>query len=110
MEGPVISPGANGTVPTGNAFPTIDASVVVEHLAAVLEITLGASRRDLEGLGSLLSKPKHSETIQRCTRFASESQVAIYVQKDAVATSDMNGPVDGLGTWIYQIGRASCRE
>lgn len=79
---------ASPTSPLGNGIssnlPTIDPVLVVEHLAAVLEITLGATRRELQNIGSLLSKPRYSETVQKCTRFATESQVALYVQKDVI--------------------------
>ncbi|KAI9745692.1 MAG: Dynein heavy chain, cytoplasmic [Claussenomyces sp. TS43310] len=75
------SPTANGIASNGFTT-TIDPILIVEHLAAVLEITLGATRRELESIGSLLSKPRYSDTVQRCTRFATESQVALYVQKD----------------------------
>jgi dynein heavy chain 1 len=65
--------------------------MVVEYLTAVLQITLGASGKDLEAAGSLLSKARYSDTVQRCTRFAAESQsAALYVLKDVVA-----GEADG---------------
>lgn len=85
MESLVFSPASpspNGV--SSSPFPSIDPTLVVEHLAAVLEITLGATRRELESLGSLLSKAKYPDTVQRCTRFATESQVALYIQKDVV--------------------------
>src|SRR5436305_589095 len=93
MEGPLpaASPGANGTstsaatTTTNNPFPAINPQFVVEYLVDLLQITLGASRKDLEAPGSLLSKAKYGETVQRCTRFATESQVVMYVLKDAVA-------------------------
>jgi dynein heavy chain 1 len=88
------SPSTNG-VPTG--FPTVDPNIVVEYLASVLEITLGAKRKDLENAGSLLSKSRYAETVQRCTRFATESQVALYVQKDIAVGETANGDVDTLG-------------
>jgi dynein heavy chain 1 len=87
------SPSANGLATA--AFPTIDPNLVVEHLASVLEITLGASRRELENVGSLLSKSRYTETVQRCTRFATESQVALYVQKDIAAGDGLDGSIDG---------------
>ena len=96
-EGLVTSPSGpstNGIASSG--FPTIDPTSVVEHLAAVLEITLGAARKDLENVGSLLSKARYADTVQRCTRFATESQVAIYVQKDVAASE--NGVDGGLET------------
>lgn len=93
-----VSPSANGLV-TGN-FPTIDPNVVVEYLASVLGITLGATRKDLECTGSLLSKARYSETVQRCTRFATESQVALYVQKDIAAGDSLNGDVDSSGIYL----------
>jgi dynein heavy chain 1 len=92
------SPSTNGLA--SGAFPTIDSSVVVEYLASVLEITLGAKRKDLESAGSLLAKARYSETVQRCTRFATESQVALYVQKDIAAGDGLNGDVDASGIWL----------
>lgn len=91
MEGLVTSPAtiSNGVAPT--AFSTIDPSLVVEHLASVLEIALGASRKELENEHSLLSKSRYSETVQRCTRFATESQVALYVQKDIASGESLDG-------------------
>ena len=80
-----------------NPFTSIDPNLVVHHLTDVLQITLGASRRDLEGPGSLLSKSKYADTVQRCARFASESQVAIYVQKDIIAADEPNGIDKALG-------------
>ena len=87
----VVSPGANGQVPSTNLVASIDPKLVVEHLIDVLEVTLGASSDDLESPGSLLSKAKRSDTIQRCTRFASESQVVLYIQKELRPTETTNG-------------------
>jgi len=92
----VVSPGANG-VQTSNPFTVMDPNLVVHHLTELLQITLGASRKDLEGPGSLLSKPRYADTVQRCTRFASESQVALYVQKEVVATDEPNGVDESHG-------------
>lgn len=90
----VASPG----VPNGLAAPTqaplVDPNVVVQYLSEVLQVTLGASKEDLESTGSLLSKAKYSETVQRCTRFASDSQTALYVQKDLVSAEEPNGTED----------------
>lgn len=91
MEGLVTSPATATNGVTSTAFPTIDPSLVVEHLASVLQITLGASRKELENDDSLLSKSRYSETVQRCTRFATESQVALYVQKDIAGGDLLDG-------------------
>jgi dynein heavy chain 1 len=64
------------------AFPTIDPNLVVEYVASLLEITLGATRSDLEKNGSLLSKTLRDETLRRVVRFATEAQLALYIQKD----------------------------
>lgn len=83
--------GANGVATS--TFPSIDPKIVVEFLASVLQITLGATRHDLEHTGSLLSETRYSDTAQRCTRFASESQQAvIYVQKDVVPQEEGGSP------------------
>ena len=83
------SPATNGLATA--AFPTIDPNLVVEYLSSVLQSTLGASRRDLENVGSLLSKSRYSDTVQRCTRFATESQAALYVQKDLAGGGGLDG-------------------
>ena len=91
----VVSPGVNGHAPSSNSVTTIDPNVVLQHLVDLLEVTIGASAEDLERPGSLLSTYKRHDTVQRCTRFASESQVAIYVQKDVVLTDAVNGDPHG---------------
>ena len=78
-----LSPSTNGA-PTSH-FTTVDPTLVVEHLAKLIEANLGATRRELENIGSLLSKSRYSDTLSRCTRFATETQVALYVQKDVVS-------------------------
>ena len=77
-----------------NAF-AVDPILIVEHLASVLQITLGATRKELENANSLLSKSRYQDTISRCTRFASENQVALYVTKDIASAESLNGTLDG---------------
>jgi dynein heavy chain 1 len=91
----VASPGLPNGLAVPNPVPTADPNSVVQYLRDALQVTLGASRRDLERPGSLLSKPKYSETVQRCTRFASESQIALYVQKDMLSPDQPKGAEDG---------------
>ena len=93
----VVSPGANGQVPSTTLMASIDPAMVVGHLIDVLEVTLGASSEDLESPGSLLSKAKRSDTVQRCTRFASESQVVLYIQKELRPTEMTNGSNGSAG-------------
>jgi dynein heavy chain 1 len=92
-----VSPSTNG-VATSH-FTTVDPTLVVEHLAKLIEANLGATRKELESIGSLLSKSRYSETVQRCARFASESQVALYVQKDLVGRTEdgIPGEPEGQG-------------
>ncbi|KAI1945117.1 dynein heavy chain [Ophidiomyces ophidiicola] len=87
----VASPGVSNGLTSPNTFPTTDPTIVVQHLAEVLQGTLGALRKDLESSGSLLSKAKYSETLQRCTQFASEPQTAVYAHKELVETEEING-------------------
>ncbi|KAM7195585.1 Dynein heavy chain, N-terminal region 1 domain containing protein [Rhypophila sp. PSN 637] len=93
------SPGANGVSTT--PFAAIDPVRVVDHLATLLQATLGATRAELEAPGSLLSKFRYSDTVQRCSRFALDAQVALYIQKDLAALPEAleNGAsADGDGT------------
>ena len=93
----VVTPGqgANGEVTSPTPPAIIESEILVRHLVNLLDLTLGASIDDLEGKGSLLSDAKRSDTVQRCLRFASEAQVALYVQKDAVPAEVSNGLSNG---------------
>lgn len=78
-------PGANGVAVA--PFPSVDPAQVVEHLASVCEVVLGATKEDLEAPGSLLHISRHADTIQRCTRFATDTQTTLYIQKDVLPSS-----------------------
>ena len=78
----------------------VDPLLIVEHLANVIEITLGATRKDLENANSLLSKSRYQDTISRCTRFASENQVALYVTKDIASAGGLDGSLDGTSMFL----------
>lgn len=97
----VVSPGVSNGLGASSPLPLADPSVVVQHLTEVLQVTLGALKKDLESAGSLLSKAKYSETVQRCTRFASETQVALYAQKELVGTEQPNGTDEGSRTYYW---------
>lgn len=90
---------ASAGVPNGVSAPNQpslwDPDVLVHYLVEVLQVTLGALRSELESTGSLLSKAKCNETVQRLTRFVSEPQTALFVQKDIVPTEETNGTEDG---------------
>lgn len=95
MEVVSLGQGANGHPPSSSAPAIIDPELVVRYLVDLLEITLGALTEDLENKGSILSESKKSDTVQRCTRFASESQVALYVQKDVLSPDVPHGRANG---------------
>lgn len=92
---------ASTGVPNGVTKPEtaalVDSGAVIQYLTDVLQVTLGAQRSELEGAGSLLSESKYNETLQRCTRFASETQEALYVQKDIVTAEETNGDAEEQG-------------
>ncbi|KAL8700215.1 MAG: hypothetical protein Q9224_001067, partial [Gallowayella concinna] len=93
----VVTPGANGHPTTSIASAAISPEAVIQHLTDLLEVTLGASPEDLQGPDSLFSTPRKQDTLQRCTRFASESQVALYVQKDVVDTVENDPTANATG-------------
>lgn len=96
----VASAGMSNGVPAPAQASFVDSAALIQYLVDVLQATLGALKTELESTGSLLSEAKYSETVQRCTRFASESQVALYVQKDLVASEGTNAAEDGEGMCI----------
>ncbi|KAJ4149826.1 dynein heavy chain [Fusarium falciforme] len=97
---PSTGSSANG-VTAAAPFPTIEPERVVEHLAAVCEIALGATRDELEQLGSLLHKARYGETVSRCTRFASDSQNVLYIQKDIANPSAVEAGADPAAPVTY---------
>lgn len=100
----VVSPGANGHTPSSIPSSTVDPSLIVRHLVDLLEIVLGASAEDLERYGSLLSESKQHDTVQRCTRFASEPQVAaLYVLKDVFIASQPADAQSAPGTYFAYL-------
>lgn len=99
----IAASGAPNGVPTPDVAAVVDSGVVVQYLTDVLQVTLGALKSELESAGSLLSSARYNDTVQRCTRFASESQVALYVQKDIVAAEDTNGETEDAGEFTASI-------
>ncbi|KAL1836345.1 hypothetical protein VTJ49DRAFT_5263 [Mycothermus thermophilus] len=101
-------PGANGVAgspspspsPSSASFATVDPARVVDYLASLLEAALGATRTELEAPGSLLSRTRYPDTLQRCTRFATETQVALYIQKELIPLDD---GVEGTPSHVYTI-------
>lgn len=103
----ILSPSTpNGGAASHPPF-SADPILVLEHIAALIQTTLGAARRELEAVGSLLSKAKHSETLSRCARFASESQLALYAQKDQVGEAITNGHNGSSGNFLVQNRRCT---
>ncbi|KAJ5817741.1 Dynein heavy chain domain-2 [Penicillium robsamsonii] len=99
---------ASSGVPNGALTPEtaaiVDSGAVIQYLTEVLQVTLGAQRSELESAGSLLSESKYNETLQRCTRFASEAQVALYVQKDIVTVEETNGETEDQAVqYVYNL-------
>lgn len=110
MEVASLGAGANGQIPSPTPPASIDSTLFLRHLASLLEITLGASREDLEAKGSLLSDVKRNDTIQRCMRFTSDSQVAVYIQKDLTGSASLNGDSNGYNSTGWDIARVQVRR
>lgn len=69
---------------TTSLLPAFSPILLIDYLTEVLSATLGASKRDLESNGSILSDPRYSETLSKCSRFAAEPIVALYASKDVL--------------------------
>lgn len=94
----VLSPSAPNGGPNPTSLESVDSLIVLEHIASLIETTLGAARRELESVGSLLSKASHAESLGKCARFAVETQVTLYAQKD-VREELVNGHGDSPSQW-----------
>ncbi|KAJ5782973.1 hypothetical protein N7457_004747 [Penicillium paradoxum] len=100
----VASSGVPNGVSKSETAAVVDSGAVIQYLIDVLQVTLGAQRSELESAGSLLSESKYNETLQRCTRFASETQEALYVQKDIVTAEETNGETeDQVVQYVYNL-------
>lgn len=89
-----VSP-LNGDTNGSAALVAMDSARVLEHVAGLLEAALGATREELEAPGSLLSKARYSDTLQRCTRFTNDAQMSMFIQKDLPAAPQLeNGNGD----------------
>ncbi|RDL39863.1 p-loop containing nucleoside triphosphate hydrolase [Venustampulla echinocandica] len=112
MEVTATSPGSTGTngvpAPAGGGGYQIDPQMIVSHLTQVCEITLGASQKDLENVGSLLSKARISDTTIRVQRWAeSQAQAALYIQKDFTSEDKLDAVFDGSSPTIYNYTLAT---
>ena len=106
MESLVVSaaPPSNGVQTGGGGFPVLDSNALLRHIATILEVTLGASWKDLESAGSLLSPGRLADTTTRVTRFGTESQLALYIQKDILPSDGLDGIVDGPSMFSSRLG------
>lgn len=77
----------NGDTP-GKPFSSRD---LHDYLSRLLVVTLDARIDDLEAPGNLLSHDNAPETIQRCSRFLSDTSTALYAQKVSKHSDSQNG-------------------
>ena len=76
----------NGITHDIDQLESSDPVLVLEHIARLIEANLGAARDQLEAVGNLLSQSEQSISLDRCSRFAGETQVALFAQKDLQQT------------------------
>jgi len=89
MDGPLVASSGNNSAVSPSAsttslLPSLNPTLLIDYLTEVLSVTVGATKRELEAPGSLLSDSRYSETLQKCSRFAAEPIVALYASKDLV--------------------------
>lgn len=71
----------NGST-NGHTTDNTDSSLVLEHIARLIEANFGAARRELEAIGNLLAQSNYQQSLDRCDRFATEAQISLFAQKD----------------------------
>ncbi|KAF2396617.1 cytoplasmic dynein-like protein 1 heavy chain 1 [Trichodelitschia bisporula] len=105
MDGPVAVAGVNGNG-LGTPVPsTVDPELLVDHFHNIAKLLLGATDEDLKAPGSFLNPAKLSETLQRCSRFAQESQdAALYLVQEGVELN-VDGSNDSSAAleFIYRL-------
>ncbi|KAJ4680103.1 dynein heavy chain [Exophiala dermatitidis] len=100
----VLSPNAPNGAHSPATLEPVDPLHVLEHIASLIETTLGAARRELEAVGSLLSKASHADSLSKCAQFAEDPQATLYAQKD-VTEELVNGHDDTESQSIRTILR-----
>lgn len=83
----IASPASPNGLAASASLPAIEPADVARYLADYLELTVNAPRETLEAPRSFMSKAKYADTIQRCTRFISESS-PLYVGIESIATDE----------------------
>lgn len=101
---PAQAASANGVA---TPFPTIEPERVVDHLVEVCKIALGATQEELEQSGNLLHKSRYGDTVSRCTRFATDTQNVLYIQKDIATSSTIENGTDTAGAFSSLADRSS---
>ena len=87
---------AGGGAAAGGIVAAFDPAVLAEYVADIAVLVLNASRDDL--LLSLLAYP---DTIQKCSRFASDTNSqSLYVRKDSADTTLPSGSQDGTSATV----------
>ena len=91
MDGSVLGPLVASQPSASSALVTpFNATVLADYLSGILQITLGATKQDLEAPGSLFHEDRYADTLARLNRYASEPAVAIYAMKNV---ADADGPL-----------------
>lgn len=98
----------NGATTSNQMVPLCDPDVLVNYLVEVLHANLGAQKSELESAGSLLSKARYNETVQRLMRFTSEPQPRLFVQKDLVPSNEADGAEDDTCMCSAQMAHSLC--
>lgn len=80
----VLAPETAAPPVPATSLPPVEPTSVIQYLTDYLEQSFGITKDDLEAGGNFLDKNKYPETIQRCSRFISEPQAALYVVADEV--------------------------
>ncbi|KAF2861004.1 hypothetical protein K470DRAFT_257348 [Piedraia hortae CBS 480.64] len=101
LQGATVA--ANGRPPSPVLF---DPQTVIRYLTNVLQVTLGATERQLSAPGSLLHDSELPHTLAKCQRYAFEPQTALYVLKQTPESDDEDEEAFVLSSEILSSSRA----
>ncbi|KAF2672450.1 cytoplasmic dynein-like protein 1 heavy chain 1 [Microthyrium microscopicum] len=104
MAGQLAVGEVNGNGVSTQIAQDIDPQILIDHLALLLQVTLGATSEELQHTDSLLGSSRREDTLKACARFAQEAKAtSIYIQKLRRSSSISDEEDEAEDVFSYQL-------